>query len=245
MHIEIGHVEALFRYPVKSMRGERLTAANLRWHGIDGDRRLAFRRLGNRSGRPWLTAGRLPELLLFAPQGREENDGEEHPTHVHTPDGAVMPIFGDELAAEVSRRHGAPVEMMRLKHGIFDDADLSIIAFDTVREIAELSGHTPDVRRFRPNVVVRPLRPTPFQEDDWVGGTLSFGEGPGGPHVAVTMRDLRCPMINLDPDTARSAPEVLKAVIGANDTYAGIYGTVTRVGRLEVGQRVFLRRTSE
>jgi uncharacterized protein YcbX len=43
--IEIGQIEAIFRYPVKSMRGEPLEAATLGWHGLDGDRRLAaFRR---------------------------------------------------------------------------------------------------------------------------------------------------------------------------------------------------------
>ncbi len=68
MLIEIGHVEAIFRYPVKSMGGERLEVANLGWHGLDGDRRLAFRRMDDRSGFPWLTASKLPDLLLFAPQ---------------------------------------------------------------------------------------------------------------------------------------------------------------------------------
>jgi len=50
MLIEIGHVEAIFRYSVKSMGGEQLEVANLGWHGIDGDRRLAFRRIEDRSG---------------------------------------------------------------------------------------------------------------------------------------------------------------------------------------------------
>jgi len=50
--MEIGHVEAIFRYPVKSMGGERLEAATLGWHGIDGDRRLAVRRLDDRGGFP-------------------------------------------------------------------------------------------------------------------------------------------------------------------------------------------------
>jgi uncharacterized protein len=39
MLIEIGQVEAIFRYPVKSMAGERLEDANLGWYGLDGDRR--------------------------------------------------------------------------------------------------------------------------------------------------------------------------------------------------------------
>jgi len=67
MPIAIGHVEAIFRYPVKSMRGERLEVAHLGWHGVSGDRRFAFRRMDDRSGFPWLTASKLPDLLLFTP----------------------------------------------------------------------------------------------------------------------------------------------------------------------------------
>ena len=85
MAIEIGHVEAIFRYPVKSMGGERLEVAKLGWHGLDGDRRLAFRRIDDRSGFPWLTASKLPDLLLFAPHRRENGAQGELTTHVRTP----------------------------------------------------------------------------------------------------------------------------------------------------------------
>ena len=68
--IEIGCIEAIFRYPVKSMRGESLGATVVGWHGLDGDRRLAFRRLDKRDGFPWLTASKLPDLILFTPQRR-------------------------------------------------------------------------------------------------------------------------------------------------------------------------------
>ena len=110
MLIEIGHVEAIFRYPVKSMGGERLEVATLGWHGLEGDRRLAFRRINDndRSGFPWLSASKLPELILFTPQRREDGghddgaQGDLHlPTHIRTPHGAELPVFGEELAAEV------------------------------------------------------------------------------------------------------------------------------------------------
>ena len=238
MLIEVGHVEAIFRYPVKSMSGERLEAANLGWYGLEGDRRLAFRRLDNRSGMPWLTASKLPDLLLFAPQ-----DGApgEVPSQIRTPDGEDMPVFGEDLAAEIGRRYGAPVQMMQLNHGIFDEASISVIASDTVREIGRLAGLSLDVRRFRPNILVRLQRPVPFQEDEWVGGVLSFGEGDDAPSVAVTMRDLRCSMVNLDPESAEPATEVMKTIVGANQNHAGIYGTVTRIGRLAVGQTILFR----
>jgi uncharacterized protein YcbX len=240
MLMEIGHIEAIFRYPVKSMRGERLDAATLGWHGLDGDRRLAFRRMDDRSGFPWLTASKLPDLLLFAPHRGDNGADGELPTHVRTPDGKDLPVFGEDLATEVGRRYGAPVQMMQLRQGIFDEASLSVIASDTVREIGRLAGRSADVRRFRPNVVVRVLSPVPFQEDEWLGGVLSFGEGDDAPAITVTMRDVRCSMVNLDPDSASSAPEVLKAVVRANQNNAGIYGTVTRIGRLAAGQTIRL-----
>jgi uncharacterized protein len=241
MLVEIGEVEAIFRYPVKSMGGERLEVADLGWHGLDGDRRLAFRRINDRSEFPWLTASKLPDLLLFAPHHRDGSAPGDLPTHIRTPSGEEMPVFGEELAAEVGRRYGAPVEMMQLKHGIFDDASMSVIASDTVREIGRLAGVSPDVRRFRPNVVVRSLRSVPFQEDGWLGGVLLFGAGDEAPAITVTMRDVRCSMLNLDPDSASPAPEMMKAVVRANQNNAGIYGTVTRIGRLAVGQTIFLR----
>jgi len=248
MPIEIGQVEAIFRYPVKSMGGELLEAATLGWHGLEGDRRLAFRRMDNHCDFPWLSASKLPDLLLFSPQRREGDAHGDLPTHVRTPDGEELPVFGEDLAAEVGRRYGSPVEMMQMKNGTFDDACISVIASETVREIERLAGRSFDVpsldiRRFRPNVVVRLLRPAPFQEDEWVGGVLSFGKSDddNAPAVAVTARDVRCAMVNLDPDTASPAPEVMKAVVREHQNTAGVYGTVTRTGQLAVGQTIFLR----
>src|SRR3954470_9794392 len=113
MPIEIGEIEAIFRYPVKSMRGEPLDTAALGWHGLDGDRRLAFRRLDERGDFPWLTASKLPDLLLFTPQRHRDANDDALPTDVLTPDGEAMPIFGEALTAEIGRRCGHRVEMMQ------------------------------------------------------------------------------------------------------------------------------------
>jgi len=236
MATEIGHVEAIFRYPVKSMGGERLQAADLGWHGLEGDRRMAFRKVEDRTGFPWLSASRLPDLLRFAPHRRDHGAPGVLPTHVRTPEGEDLPVFGEDLAAEVGRRLEAPVQMMQLRQGIFDEASISVIATDTVGEICRLSGRSADVRRFRPNLLVRLLRLGPFLEDEWVGGVLSFGAGDDAPAVTVTMRDIRCSIVNFDPDSAAPAPEVLKAVVRVHENTAGIYATVTRIGRLAVGQ---------
>lgn len=232
MSTKIGQVEALFRYPVKSMRGEQLEETGLGWHGLDGDRRLAFRRLDDRSGFPWLSAGRLPELLLFSAAGNL-------PTHVRTPEGKDLPLFGEELAAEVGRRHGAPVEMMYLNRGIFDEASVSMITSTTVGEIGKLAGTPADVRRFRPNILISSAESRPFEEEGWVNGILTFGEGSDAAAVGVTNYDERCSMVNLDPDSARPSPAVLKVIIREQKCKAGVYGSTIRRGRVAVGQPIF------
>jgi uncharacterized protein YcbX len=239
MSIKIGEVEALFRYPEKSMSGEPLEVADLGWHGLDGDRRLAFRRVDDRSGFPWLTASKLPELILFTPQRRGLADAESLPTHVRTPAGGEMTIFGQELATEVGRRHGSPVEMVHLNRGIFDEASISVITSTTVGEIGSLAAQRPDVRRFRPNIVVASSRSVPFEEDEWVGGVLSFGEPNEAAAIYITNRDERCSMVNFDPDSARAAAKVLTTIVRMRDNKAGVYGTVTRRGRLTLGQSIF------
>jgi uncharacterized protein len=245
MPIKIGEVEALFRYPVKSMSGERLDVADLGWHGLDGDRRLALRRCDDRGGFPWLSASRLPELVLFAPRRRGPTVDGNLPTHVRTPEGEDLPLFGPELATEVGRRHGSPVEMMHLNRGIFDEASISVITSATVGEIGRLAGQHADVRRFRPNILMASLRSVPFEEDEWVGGTLSFGDTKDSAAIGITNRDERCSMVNFDPDSARPAAEFLKAIVRVRDNKAGVYGTVTRRGRLGVGQPIFFEPGSD
>ena len=237
---KIGNVKAIYRYPVKSMAGELLDVARLGWHGIEGDRRLAFRRLSDKSGFPWLIASKLPQLLLYKPFGLDNNTAEPLPTHVCTPDGKEYELRSNELREELSGRDGSDVELMNLKHGIFDEACISVISLGTVRCVQRESGRDVDLRRFRPNIVIETDSAEPFEEDRWVGQTLMFGEGNSGAALSVTMRDERCVMVNLDPDTAERDPAVMKTVVRMNENYAGVYGTVVRAGELRVGQVVTL-----
>jgi len=245
--IHIGHVREIVRYPIKSMAGIATESALLGWHGLDGDRRFAFRRMGEDNGFPWLTASRLPELLLYQPVGLDESSGEPLPTHVRTPAGTHLELRSAKLNAEISKRFRSGVELMHLKHGIFDEAAVSAISLATIAGIGREAGVLGDLdrRRFRANIVVETERSEPFLEDAWVGGTLIFGDGAAtgyeGPAVSVTMRDVRCVMVNLDPETAEKDARVMKTVVHLNQNNAGVYGTVVGTGRVRVGDRVSLR----
>jgi len=236
----LGHISELVRYPVKSMAGAAAESAFLGWHGLAGDRRFAFRRLGNESGFPWLSASKVPELVLYHPFGLDESTGEPLPTHVRTPEGKNLELHSAELSGEIAKRFGGGVELMRLKNGIFDDAPVSVISTPTISGIGGEAGVKPDRRRFRPNIVIETLDQKPFPEDAWVGGTLVFGEDGSGPAVSITARDLRCMMINLDPDTAAQDAGVLRSVVRMNETNAGVYGTVVQTGTIRAGDPVRL-----
>jgi MOSC domain-containing protein len=242
--MHVGHVCEITRYPVKSMAGVPAESARLGWHGLEGDRRFAFRRIQDDSGFPWLTASRLPELLLYQPISFDESRGEPVPTQVRTPTGSQLKLPSAELNSEISRRFGSPVELMNLKHGIFDQATMSVITTTTIAAIGRESeiGTDLDRRRFRMNVVLEGDGHEPFCEDEWLGGTLVFGDSDAAPAVRVTLRDERCVMINLNPETAATDARLMKTVVRLNQNNAGVYATVLRLGLIRVGDPVRLFR---
>jgi hypothetical protein len=246
MKHEIGVITALNRYPVKSMAGEALETAELGWQGIRGDRRLAFRKVGDTSGFPWLTASKLPELLLFHPLRKTENISPAPammnlPTHIRTPDGYELEPYSDALREDVSRRCKIDVELTHLKHGIFDESPISLISTATMNAITmNAIGSALDARRFRPNIVIETTSNRPFAEDEYVGKSLVFGEEENSAGLHVALLDERCMMVNLDPDTAESNPAMMKTVVKLNNNNAGVYCTITRTGTLTLGQKVFV-----
>jgi uncharacterized protein YcbX len=238
---EIARIKAIFRYPVKSMAGESLASAKLGWHGLEGDRRFALHRVGNESGFPWLSASRLPQLLRYKPVNQSAGGADDLPTHILTPDGRELEIRGEELQRELSEAFGSPVQMMRLDQGIFDEAKISVISTATIEAIGREAGGELDVRRFRPNLLIETPGGEPFAEDAWVGKIIRFQADAAAAGLNVSMRDLRCAMINLDPETGASDPKVLKTVARLNGTDAGLYASVVGTGTVSVGDRIFLQ----
>jgi hypothetical protein len=234
----VGHVREIVRYPVKSMAGVPTESAVLGWHGLAGDRRFAFRRIGDASGFPWLSASRLPELILYHPCDFDERAGEPLATRVRAPSGSHHALGSAGLNSEIGARCGSDVELMKLKHGIFDETAVSVIALATIAGIGREAGLDLDRRRFRANVFLETEGGEPFLEDRWVGGVLAFGDGDSAPAVSVVMRDERCMMINLDPDTAKQDGRPQRAVVRLNGNSAGVYATVVRTGTIRVGDPV-------
>jgi hypothetical protein len=236
----VARIVALYRYPVKSMRGDQITGGRLYWHGLEGDRRYAFVRGDDHSGFPWLTARQIMAMVRYVPAFSDPDRPRESPVTVRTPEGIVWPVESDELLEELASayRGAGPIALMQLARGAVDSANVSLISTASVGAITTQAGVPAEARRFRPNIVVETLDGEPFGEERWVGRQVVVGERPDAPRIHLHRKDVRCMMINLNPETGRQDPAVLRTVVSTRDECAGIYGSVMRIGEIQVGDMI-------
>jgi uncharacterized protein YcbX len=212
-------VAQLWRYPVKSMAGEPLEAADVYWYGIRGDRRYALVQPElPHSDFPWLTIRERAELVGYRPRLLTPERPDDSRVAVRTPDGEELDVV--DLA---DRLH---VRSIKLKRGAFDSAPLSLIGLGTMGDL--------DPRRFRMNIVVDASGE--YAEDAWIGHTLRIG----GLRMRVDRPDSRCVIITTDPDTGERDPAILKELGRTHNACAGVYGSVVEPGRVAVGDEVIV-----
>jgi uncharacterized protein YcbX len=240
--VEVGVVKELYRFPVKSMRGEVLTEAFGTWHGFQGDRRYAFVRSENRSGFPWLTGREIPQIVQFTPRITDPSDIENSPVAVALPDGRIFPIGSTELNQVLAEAYGKPVHLIKIERGAFDSQVMSVMSTATVAELSAMVGTAVTARRFRQNIVIEPFDEQPFVEERWLDSSLVFGDESEGLRIRLNRRIQRCVMINIDPETAEKEPTVLKTVAQTRQNCVGVYGSPERPGMVRVGDVVRLVR---
>lgn len=239
---EVGVVSGLDRFPVKSMAGENIEQTHVGWHGLDGDRRFAFLQSENKSGFPYLTPREHPKLVLYQPYFVNPSDICISPIRVKTPDGRDLPVDSQELLEQLSHESGRKIQLLQLWSGTFDTMDVSLITVTSQKSLEEMVGFDLDARRFRSNITVEALASNkrPFPEDKWVGCLLKFGDRDDSARIRIKRKDVRCMVVNLDPESAKQNPAVLKKIVAERKNQLGVYGTTERPGTIEVGDTVVL-----
>ncbi len=256
----IGKVESLWRYPVKSMRGEELDEMFAGYAGVYGDRVFAFTSSLSPKGFPFFTGRDQRQMIRYRARFRNpekaarpinlaeaESSGanpisanaSELMIEVETPDGKTIaiddPALIDNLRANIDGKH--ELKLLRSDKAITDCRPLSIFALQSAKKLGEETGTNVDKRRFRANVYVDLTNAEAFAENQFVGKTLRIGSKVV---VSVLERDPRCMMITLDPDTAEKTPAILKQVAQAHEGMAGVYGAVLMEGMIRKGDSVEL-----
>lgn len=236
----VGRVAALYRYPVKSMRGERIETSEVYWPGLAGDRRYAFVRGGNTTRFPWLTAREVPKLLRYAPYFTDHTNPGASTVRVITPEGADFALEDDGLRDELAAQYRDPVQLLQSNRGIPDSAGVSILGAATVRDLGARVGATLDPIRFRPNILVETTADAPYEEEAWLGGLLVFGDRDDSARIRANRKDRRCMMVNLDPGEATQNPDVLREIVRNRDECVGLYATTENIGTIQVGDLIYL-----
>jgi len=258
----VGTVESLWRYPVKSMRGEELKELFAGYAGVYGDRLFAFATSANPRGFPFFTGRDQRQIIRYRPRFRNLKKAarpvnldeaqklspnlnpisasvDDMMIDVETPDGKTFgiddPELIDHLRTNIDVKH--ELTLLRSDKAMTDCRPLSIFAVQTARKLSEETRVMVDKRRFRANVYLDLKSAEGFAEDEFVGKSLRIG-----PKVVVRVlhRDARCMMITLDPDTAEKTPTILKAVAQAHDGMAGVYSAVIIEGMIRRGDAVEL-----
>src|SRR5260370_13376602 len=173
----IGKVESLWRYPVKSMRGEELEETFAGYPGDYGDRVLAFKSSASPMGFPYFTAREQGRLLQYRPRFRYHDkaalpvnlteadkmgagplsaDLSELMVDIETPEGKTLaiddPALIDILRSEIDQKH--QLTLMRSHRAMTDCRPVSIFSLQSARQLSEETETPIDKRRFRTNIYI-------------------------------------------------------------------------------------------
>ncbi len=258
----VGRIESLWRYPVKSMRGEQLQQAFAGFPGVYGDRVYAIRSSASPKGFPYFTGRDQGQMLRYRAAFR-------HPDRMTTPPNlaeaellgsGITPLYadvadlmvdveapsGELLAVDDPRlldllregaRDGHELSVLRSERALTDCRPLSLFSMQTARQLSDELGVELGTQRFRANAYVELASGAGFGENEWVGRRLRIG---AKAEIAVTDRDPRCKMITLDPDTGQANPEVMRRVAKDHGGTAGVYGAVVVEGIIRAGDEIVL-----
>ena len=227
-----GVVAALWRYPVKSMLGERCQSLALTGRGVEGDRLHAIRdadgKLG--SGKSTRRFRRIDGLFTF----HAVYDGDV--PVIAFPDGRRLRGDDGSVHGALSAALGQPVTLAR--EAAISHMDAGPVHLLTTASLAWLRGLLPaarlDERRFRPNVLVDVPGASSI-EREWLGRTVAVGA-----EVRLAVRDMteRCAMVSLAQSELPGDPAILRTLAQDAGLDFGVYADVVAPGRISVGDRV-------
>jgi uncharacterized protein YcbX len=238
-------VSALWLYPVQSMRGQKMEALDFALDGLRMDRWFGIRdvetggmvgsSMGKRAWRPIVTW----DAVLLTPL-----DAEVPKVEIRFPDGGHVASDDSDADRVLSDRLGRAVEL-RGKGGVkaerrYRMASCHLITSATLKR---LSRSHPEGRfvpeRFRPNMVLDCGDAVGFVEQPWLGHLI---QASSGAVFEGTEDCARCALTTRAQGDLPSDPKILHTVMLENNTNAGIYAKVSKVGRVALGDSVSIEK---
>lgn len=253
----IGTVDALWRYPVKSMAGQRLQLAMIDRNGMEGDRLLAI--FDEESGQI-LTLRSAPQLLYAQATLPLKDTISLDSVDIILPNGSSIPALSahESMSAWMGRklqvrtweeRNSASPGYDFFDYGFELDYSATTNFGDTPKAVHMVStatlswvqqfGYTTDERRVRPNIVLD-LGPEPFREDELLGQTIRLGTA----ELLCVQRTERCSLLDAAQPGLEPSVGLRDHVLTNRQGNLGIYATITTPGRVKAGNQVMLTGTA-
>ena len=232
-----GSVSQLWRYPVKSFRGERVEEVLLDARGVVGDRVFAVRDTNGKLGSGKTT--RRFRLLrdLFGFSAETDREG----VVVRAPQGACLRVGDPALDALLSARYGEQLAVVpegTVSH--FDAGPVHVLTTSSLGWVATEYGSTGgDARRYRPNIVVETGEDEALVEEGWVGAGLSIGSC----LLQVSGTVERCAMPTFHQDALPRTPGLLQFLVQRNQSMLGVYASVVSPGTIRIGDTATVGRS--
>ena len=228
MYMELGKVESLWRYPVKSLMGEKLKCLDIDERGVCGDRKYAVSNSEGKLGSGKNTRRFIRIDGLFYMSAASSGKG----VAIKFPDGVVLTDKDSSMNSKLSESLGQSVKLTKeaeISH--FDDGAIHILTTSSLSSLKELLPNSGiNSRRFRPNIVID----SQYLDQELVGKTIKIGEAV----LEITHKTERCRMITIAQPGLESRPKILKSVSQRFDLDFGVYAKVLKGGGVSVGEKV-------
>ncbi|PBC05895.1 MOSC domain-containing protein [Mesorhizobium sp. WSM3860] len=239
----LGTVSQLWRYPASSLAGERLDAISVGTSTVDGDRLFGLVDASDGEiarpdrGPKWhkvpLIRTRLTEdrRLEVAVPG-----GDWLPAPDPESDRVLSGFLGFDASIRPYFREHAPGYAGPLTVERYSRTPIHLLTTASLARLKALHPQgVPDPRRFRPNIVVdmEPVEGS-FPETEWLGRKLAVGDL----LLSISEPCRRCGFTIIAQDGFDNDPGILRNLVRYNAHNLGVYCTVDRPARVEIGAEV-------
>ena len=254
----IGTLESVWRYPVKSMRGEQVEEVFVAYTGVMGDRLYAISSSDAPPEFPWHTNREQEEFVLYGASYKNPESTLKPPAldaafkealnppypradafalEIETPGGQTLDVDDPEFLASLRDKSEGELTLHFTQKNAVDCRPLSLFSHQTLAQLEQETGLQIDQRRFRANFYVDWKSANGFYENELVNCRLKIGD-----RLEIMVRELdpRCKSITIDPDTAETQPRILRHIARKHDGFAGVYAAVLTEGVVRAGDEIWL-----
>jgi len=255
---KIGTLESVWRYPVKSMRGEQVDEVFVAYTGVMGDRLYAISSSGAPPEFPWHTNREHEEFVLYSASYKNHETtlkpaaieaafkealnppyplADAFALEVSTPGGETFDVQDPAFLESLRDKSEGELTLHFTQKNAVDCRPLSLFSHQTLVQLEQETGLDLDKRRFRANFYVDWDSAEGFYENELVNRRLRVGD-----RLEIMVRELdpRCKSITIDPDTAETQPRILKHIARKHNGFAGVYAAVLTEGSVKAGDDFFL-----